>query len=232
MRTRKEHYRRKLPHYQQPGQSYFITFILQGVMPKGALKKYLEALVQTKNRLYKLELLNPEEKAKQVTLSNEIQLAKKEYHIAQRKYKFAYDKTLHKSNAQSFSLLSMNNFEIIKEALNFWEGKKLHNHAWCVMSNHVHWVTSIFESDKFSKPVFLEDVLHSVKLFSARRINRNENLSGQLWEHESFDTTIRNDRHFINAVNYTIQNPVSANLVKHWSEWRYSHLESGLNNIF
>ncbi len=69
------------------------------------------------------------------------------------------------------------------------------------------------------KPVYLQDILHSVKLFSARRINENENRTGQLWEHESFETTIRNYRHFFNVMNYTIQNPVSAGIIKDWKEW-------------
>jgi len=40
MKPRKEHYRRKLPHYQQPGQWYSVTSTLAGAMPKGAMEKY------------------------------------------------------------------------------------------------------------------------------------------------------------------------------------------------
>ncbi len=71
-----------------------------------------------------------------------------------------------------------------------------------------------------SKPVYLQDILHSVKLFTARRINKNENRSGHLWEEESFETTIRNDRHFVNVFNYVIQNPLSAGFVADWHDWR------------
>ena len=95
------------------------------------------------------------------------------------------------------------------------------------MSNHFHWVLSLFEKDDSGNPVFLEDILHSVKLFSARRINKNEGYEGQLWIHESFETTIRNNLHFNNVVNYVINNPVSAGLVYDWQNWPGTFLEAG-----
>lgn len=96
------------------------------------------------------------------------------------------------------------------------------------MSNHFHWVVSIFEKDENGKPVYLQDILHSIKLFSARRINENENHIGQLWVHESFDTTIRDKKHFMNVVKYTINNPVSAKLVKDWKDWPSTFIEPEL----
>ena len=87
------------------------------------------------------------------------------------------------------------------------------------MSNHVHWMLSVFERDENGKPVYLQDILHSVKLLTARRINDNENLRGQFWEHESFETTIRNDWHFARVFSYVIGNPVKAGLVQYWQEW-------------
>lgn len=232
MRTRKEHYRRKLPHFQQPGQSYFVTFILAGAMPVGAMRKYSEVLEHAKNNLQELELKIKEKDLNLIRRSSEIQQAQKEYQIAQRKYRLTYDKMLHKIHSHNFSLLALGNLKTIHETLNFWKGKRLHNHAWCIMSNHVHWVVSLFDVDKNNKPVYLEDILHSAKLFTARQINANENRSGQLWEHESFDTTIRNDKHFMNVVNYTIHNPVSAKLISNWNEWEGTYLEPELCNSF
>lgn len=89
-----------------------------------------------------------------------------------------------------------------------------------------------FPNPDISKPVYLQDILHSVKLFTARRINKNENRTGHLWEEESFETTIRNDKHFVNVVNYTIQNPVSVGIVKDWSVWPGTRVfgESGFPN--
>lgn len=155
--------------------------------------------------------------------------AKKEYYIALRKYHLAYDKILNKSKTPNFSLLTENNKLVVEEVFKFWEGKRLKSHVWCIVSNHFHWVLSVFERDENRKPVYLQDILHSVKLFSARQINKNEKRSGQLWMHESFETTIRNDKHFINVVNYTINSPVSAGLIKNWKDWPATFVEQELD---
>jgi hypothetical protein len=40
----KEEYRINLPHFQQPGQAYFITWCLNEAVPKHALKRYTDEL--------------------------------------------------------------------------------------------------------------------------------------------------------------------------------------------
>ena len=279
MKPRKEHYRRKLPHFQQPGQWYFVTCILEGAMPKGAMQKYSINLEIAKNKLHSLGVglspgvgLSKSDNPQGVGLSNSKNLqgvaqynsnktfelgnsksresefptpiifdlgksefrklaqAKKDYQIALRKYRLAYDKILNNLKTPKISLLKENNKAIIEEVLNFWEGKRLKTHAYCIMSNHFHWVVSVFEKGENGKPVYLQDILHSIKLFSSRRINENENQSGKLCEHESFDTTIRNEKHFIRVVDYTINNPVSAGLVKDWKEWPATFVEKELGH--
>lgn len=109
--------------------------------------------------------------------------------------------------------------EIIKNALLFWEGKRLENYAFCVMPNHVHWVVQLFEKDENEEPVYLQDILYSVKRFTAGKINKLENRTGALWQKESFDTTIRDDKHLYYAIEYTLNNPFSAGLVKNRENW-------------
>ena len=247
MKPKKEHYYRKLPHYQQPGQWYSITCILEGAMPKSAMQKYTLKLEIAKSNYNNLlsELKNSNQSNTDLpkseidkmenSMSNHKKLAqaKKQYFQTLNMYKLAYDKILNNSKTPKISLLTENNKTVIEEALKFWEGKRLKSHAWCIMSNHFHWVISVFEKDKKGTPVYLQDILHSVKLYSARRINKNENRNGQLWEHESFDTTIRNEKHFINVVKYTINNPVSAGLIKDWKDWTGSFIEPDLDtNLF
>ena len=41
---KKEFYRHLLPHFQQPGQAYFITWNLKDAVPKKALKRYSDEL--------------------------------------------------------------------------------------------------------------------------------------------------------------------------------------------
>lgn len=46
-----------------------------------------------------------------------------------------------------------------------------------------------------------------------------ENRKGALWQKESFDKTIRDDKHLYRAIEYTLNNPVVAGLVKNREDW-------------
>ena len=48
---KKESYRNNLPHFQQPGQTYFVTWILKNAVPAKAFSNYAEAMQQLKNQI-------------------------------------------------------------------------------------------------------------------------------------------------------------------------------------
>lgn len=237
MKPKKEHYRQKLPHFQQAGQWYSVTVSLHGAMPKNVMAKYSFQLAIAKNQYqqllkhqsssskdsdFSISMISETEKIKTVDLKNsrvDLTNAKKGYYMALRKYRLAYDKFLHKSTEPTISLIKPVNLKIIEEALQFWEGKRLKSYAWCIMSNHFHWILTVFEKNENNEAVYLQDILHSVKQFTAKKINNAENIKGQFWAHESFETTIRNNQHFTNVFNYVLNNPVSAGLVTNWKEW-------------
>ena len=217
---KKEAYRHMLPHFQQPGQAYFVTWSLIDALPPKALEAYTRQL-------------------KQITLSIEFErenngndeaLAKlkMEYYIVRRKYMKAYDDLLHLQTQFIVDLSQKQHTDIVLEALRFWEGKRLENYAICVMNNHVHWVFRLFERNENNERVYLQDILHSVKRHSANEINKLEGLTGALWQKESYDTTIRDDKHLFRAIEYTINNPVEAHLVKDWKNWKGTYLASGV----
>lgn len=142
-----------------------------------------------------------------------------QYYSLRKKYIKAYDDLLDAERSPTVNLSKSDNTKIINEAIQFWEGKKLLNRAWSIMPNHVHWVLQLFEKDKEGKPVYLQDILQSVKRHTANRINKAEGRVGNLWQKESFDTTIRDEKHLYFAIEYTLNNPVSAGLVKVWRDW-------------
>lgn len=209
---KKEAYRHMLPHFQQPGQAYFVTWSLIDAIPLKALEDYTHKLKQIKSNI---------ELARKIQ-NNEEKLAglQMEYTVLRRKYMKAYDDLLHLQTKFIVDLSKKENRDIVLESLCFWEGKRLDNYAICVMKNHVHWVFRLYEKDEFDKPVYLQDILHSVKRYSANKINELEGLKGALWQKESFDTTIRDDNHLYRAVEYTINNPVKVHLVNDWTEWK------------
>jgi putative transposase len=144
---------------------------------------------------------------------------RKQYYSLRKKYIKAYDDLLDAERHPVVDLSKPKNIKIIFEAIQFWEGKKLQNYAYTVMPNHIHWVFQLLEKDVDGKPVYLQDVLQSVKRHTANQINKAEGRKGALWQKESFDTTIRDVKHEYYAIEYTLNNPVSAGLVKDRNDW-------------
>jgi putative transposase len=223
---KKEYYKHLLPHFQQPGQAYFLTWILKDAIPPHALKRYTTKLQFLKAEIDRFDKgaevsnlrfnrgFNPRH-----PLSPELEALLKEYNLLRKKYIKAYDDML---AVQEFGLVNLTKPElqqVISEALFFWEGKRIENIAFCVMSNHVHWVFRLTEADENGKPVYLQDIMHSVKRHTANQINKLTGEKGALWQKESFDTTIRDMEHEYNAVRYTLNNPVVAKLVHYWKAW-------------
>ena len=210
-KERKESYRHILPHYQQPGQAYFITWCLKNAIPPKALARYTQQLDVIRFQI--------ETAGKLKTEKNMLENLKAEYFQVRKKYILAYDQLLAQSLSGAINLMKADVLKCIIETLCFWEGKQLTNYAFCVMPNHVHWVFSVFEKDEKGNPVYLQDIMQSVKRYSSNRINKLTGHAGPLWQKESFDTTIRDEKHLANAIAYTLNNPVAAGFVTDWHEW-------------
>lgn len=208
---KKEYYRLSLPHFQQPGQAYFMTWCLKDAVPPKALKYYTEKIQFLKAQLEQAKSNHADE----YTL-NSLSL---DYNLMRKKQMKAFDDLLDLNEKSIVNLSNTVNRKIMFDALLFFEEKKLENYAFCIMPNHVHWVFRTLEKDENGKPVYLQDIMHSIKSFTANEINKNENRNGALWQVESYDTTIRNLKHLHNTIEYTLQNPVKAKLVKSVEEW-------------
>lgn len=215
MREKKEYHRNNLPHYQQPGQAYFLTWSLKDAIPAKAFQDYT----------FQMEVLQNQLKGcrENKSMENRIIILQQEYDHLRRKYIKAYNDMLDAECNPSVNLLKPENTEIISNTFRYWEGKKLHNYAFTIMSNHIHWVFQLLEKDDNGHLIYLEDILQSVKRYSANRINKVENRLGSLWQKESFDTTIRNHEHLAKAINYTLNNPVNAGLIDNWQQWPGSY---------
>lgn len=244
---RKEYYKHKLPHFQQPGQSYFVTWVLKEAVPPHALRTYSEKLALLKaqldqDRRFPTAVIN-----QQVTtgdsnvaenhvfqdrriVSADLNVGKstdtirasqisREYNLLRKKYLKAYDNLLAAVHSPMVDLSKPPLLQIMKEAIYFWEGKRIETQAFCIMPNHVHWIFQIKEKDENGKPVYLQDIMHSIKRHTANQINKLTGRSGPLWNKESFDTTIRDIKHEYFAIRYTLNNPVAAGFVKDVREW-------------
>jgi putative transposase len=230
---KKESYRHMLPHFQQPGQAYFVTWNLKDAVPPKALERYALKLQFLRNELRNagsnpsgiavsgIAVYNCENKLTRLQTASPTKTMslQQEYELIRKKYIKAYDDLLDAARNPAIDLSKPENLAIMIESLMFWENKRLTNMAFTIMPNHVHWVFQLYEKDNEGNPVYLQDILHSVKRFSSNQINKLENRKGALWQKESFDTTIRNDKHLYYAMRYTINNPVKAGLVINSTDW-------------
>jgi len=208
---KKESYRNRLPHFQQPGQAYFVTWNLKNAIPPKALKRYTTKLSELKAQIEFQKAQKGDEKR--------IAALKTNYYSTQRKYIKAYDDLLNTVQTPTINLFESDHLKIVINALQYWDSEKLYNYAFCVMPNHIHWVFLLYEKDDKQEPVYLQDVLQSTKRYSATSINKLRNKKGNLWQKESFDTTIRDDKHLMRAIEYTLNNPVKAGFASGWVEW-------------
>jgi alanyl-tRNA synthetase/REP element-mobilizing transposase RayT len=113
--------------------------------------------------------------------------------------------------------------DLVLDCILHWRELRYRLVAACVMPDHAHLIIQpgVKEEDKEGKPVFwpLSEILHSIKSFSAKGINKLDNLEGALWQDERFDRYMRSDADLQEKFNYLCRNPWAAGLVQETEPW-------------
>ena len=87
------------------------------------------------------------------------------------------------------------------------------------MPDHAHLVlTPLYDGSSF---ISIAEIMQAIKSASAHKINRELNRIGQVWQRESFDRVLRREESIHAKVEYMIQNPVRAGLVKTAREYQW-----------
>jgi len=81
-----------------------------------------------------------------------------------------------------------------------------------VMPEHIHFVAELINAS-------LAKVLHSLKSYSANRINGVLERTGQVWEHQYYEHAIRNEKSLLETVKYCLENPVRKGIVEDLKEY-------------
>lgn len=122
--------------------------------------------------------------------------------------------------------------KIVADSLHFWDNKRLELICYCIMSNHVHTVFRLFdEQEAEGKKIYLEDIMHSIKLFSTRECNKVLGKEGQFWHNESYDRMVRDRNELYRIINYVLDNPVKAGLCEKRADWQWSYIKSDYNEF-
>lgn len=180
--------RRNLPHWQQEGTAYFVTFRLYDSIPKQVaddIRKQREQWLKTTG------ISDPSEVKK---LDKHKQI---EYY---RLFSKRYDELLD-SGYGSCVLAKPECKKIVEDALKYFNGERYDLDRYVVMPNHVHVI--VMPKENWS----LSQITHSWKSYTSNAINKVLGRQGQLWMAESFDHIIRSPLQLQKIRKYIEDNP-------------------------
>ncbi len=178
--------RNRLPHWQQRGAVYFVTWRLADSIPKEKQDEHFEEIT-----LWKADHPEPWDDE-----------TEDEYH---RRFFGRIDEWMD-AGYGSCLLRNSGNAEVVKEALLYFESGRTAMLSFVIMPNHVHALFAL------NAEWTLEKMLHSWKRNSSVQINRQSGSEGTpLWQKDYFDRLIRDQKHFGNCVRYIRRNPEKPN---------------------
>ncbi|MDP2363879.1 MAG: transposase [Ignavibacteria bacterium] len=151
-------------------------------------------------------------------LKEELEKSSEELSIKGKKIFKKYDDLLDSGKYGSDYLRSYEIANIIKDVINKYDNVYFELICFCIMPNHVHLVFTILDSGKT-----LSDIMKKIKGSTAIIINRHLKKEGSLWQAESFDRLIREEKELYNIIKYVLLNPVKANLVADWKDWKHTY---------
>jgi RecG-like helicase/REP element-mobilizing transposase RayT len=115
--------------------------------------------------------------------------------------------------------------DIVFESIMRWKDRRYELYAACVMPDHAHLLIEpmIERAGDSGNPVFfsLSKILHSIKSFTATRINKIEKRTDAVWETESFDRVIRSESDLQEKFLYIARNPWDAGVAKRDQDYRW-----------
>ncbi|MFN0112940.1 MAG: transposase [Blastocatellia bacterium] len=234
----KKQYRRRLPHIQPPGATFFITFRLADSIPR----KVWEDLRERLDTIYK-ELADEGEGGQVLALERE------------RLWFQEYEEYLDNTCDGPLWLKDDRIAALVAEDFHHFDGERYRLDAFCVMPNHVHTVLmplptteagreacvnhklvedhdrnlGYLTEDELGQRQFvavtfhsLASIMHSIKRHTGYEANRLLERSGAFWQAESYDHYNRDEEEWSRTIRYVLNNPVKAKFVNEWQEWRWS----------
>lgn len=114
--------------------------------------------------------------------------------------------------------------DIVFSACKYHADKKYRLCACVIMDTHVHCILQPLEESEGSF-YSLAQIMHSIKSYSANRIQRLVGRKGNVWQDENYDRIIRDEEEYLEKMNYVANNPLKAGLVDKPEDYRWLFLE-------
>jgi len=111
---------------------------------------------------------------------------------------------------------------LVLEACRYFDGQRYRLWAATVMPDHVHLLLTPRKRDDHEW-FFLSSILHSLKSFTAKKINLLLHRKGPLWVEESFDRIMRSEGEFLESWHYIRNNAAKKGLCASPEDWPWLH---------
>ncbi len=177
---------RRLPHWERPGATYFVTFRLAHSIAADVVDRWREERAQWLEH-------HPDPWDWKTA---------REY---MRRFEEEREQWLDRGHG-SCLLRNQRAAELVSESLCHFDGQRYVLDAFVVMPNHVHALVKPLGAYSMAK------ILHSWKSFSANALNREFDQHGAVWMTETFDTIVRDSKHLSACRDYITENPGKAGL--------------------
>ena len=112
--------------------------------------------------------------------------------------------------------------EIVLKAAMHFDGERYVLYAAVCMPDHVHLILRALP-DRSGGMWSLSQVIHSIKSYSAHRMNARMARTGTVWQEGFFDRIVRSERDLERKVRYVWENPLRKGLVEDPMEYAFSY---------
>jgi putative transposase len=186
-----------LPHWYQPGVTYFVTFRTEDSVPQPLIR----AWHSRRDDWLREHHINPLDTDWRGQLHADPAL-ELQYHA---RFTRPFMEYLDRGYG-ACCLREQRAAKLVANALQHFNGDRYHLGDFVVMPNHVHLLVCLLGSTE------IESQCKSWKRFSATEINRLRDTSGRFWQEESFDHVVRSPEQFEYFERYIADNPNKARL--------------------
>jgi putative transposase len=187
-----------LPHWFQPGVTYFITWRTDDSVPRDVINLFQ----RRRDDWLRRNGITPHKRRWSAQLEELPERKQKEFHDAFSREFLAYlDRGYGACVLKRADLAA-----IVAESLRHFDGQRYHLGDFIVMPTHIHLLTCLLGDTD------VEAQCYSWKKYTAMQINRALGQAGRFWHEESFDHLVRTPEQFDYLRRYIADNPNEAGL--------------------
>jgi putative transposase len=188
----------KLPHWFQPGVTYFVTWRTDDSVPRDLVDLWQ----RRRDDWLRRHGVDPAQRRWSALLEELPEHQRKEFHNT-----FSSEFLAYLDRGYGACVLKRPEVAaIVAHSLRHFDGRRYHLGDFVVMPTHVHLLTCLLGDTD------VEAQCYSWKKYTATEINRALGQRGRFWHEESFDHLVRTPEQFDNLRRYIANNPHEAGL--------------------